>query len=87
MFTHNALVHCDGSSVKFRSGEAGFIDPFLALMLMMRLDVVLYCHPLLDVVNILSKLSLTIQKTYVTIGSVFQAMEVVKKSLQKLKNK
>ena len=33
MSTHNAFMHCDWLSVILRNGEAGLIDPFLALML------------------------------------------------------
>lgn len=51
--------------------------------MMRRIDVVLFCHLLLDVVSVLSQLSLIIQRTRVTIGTVYQAMGTVKKSLHK----
>ncbi len=54
---------------------------------MRRTDVVLFCHLLLDVVSCLSQLSLVIQRTHVTIGTIFQAMQTVKKSLHKMRTK
>lgn len=63
----------------------GFSKKFYGLML--RADVVLFCHFLLDVVNVLSQLSLIIQRSKVTIGTIFQAMETVKKSLHKQRTK